>query len=108
MNAIAIAFAATPFAFALIRLVQTGTDSRYVVVALASSCGAALAMLLTTPVTRARFLRVAVNVFIIASLLAVIAALLLGTRLGPGILVVAAAFGFCFASACGLHARTRS
>jgi hypothetical protein len=107
VNAIATAFAAVPFGFALIRLVQTGTDARYVVVALASACGAALAMVLAGPVTSARFLRVAVTVFISATLFAIIAALLLGTRLGPGILVVAAAFGFCFAAASGLHARTR-
>ena len=107
MNAIAAAFAATPFAFALIRLVQTGTDARYVVVAVASACGALLAMLLSRPVARTRFLRVAVTALILATLFAVIAALLLGTRLGPGILVVAAAFGSCFAAACGLHARTR-
>jgi hypothetical protein len=107
VNAIATAFAAMPFAFALIRLVQTGTDARYVVVALASVCGAALALVLARPVTSARFLRVAVSVFISTTLFAVIAALLLGTTLGLGILVVAAAFGFCFAAASGLHARTR-
>jgi hypothetical protein len=107
VNFIATAFAAMPFAFALIRLAQTGTDARYVVVALASACGAAMAMRLTRPVTSARFLRVAISVFIMATLLAVIAAMLLGTRLGPGIVVVAAAFGFCFAAGCGLHARTR-
>ena len=107
MNVVAIGFAAAPFAFALIRLAQTGTDARYVVVALASGCGAAMAMALARPVTRARFLRVATAVFIIATLFAVIAALLLGTRLGPGILVVATAFGFCFGAGCALHARTR-
>jgi uncharacterized membrane protein YbjE (DUF340 family) len=107
VNAIATAFAALPFGFALIRLVQTGTDARYVVVALASTCGAVLGMLLTRPVTSARFLRVAVVVFISATLVAIIAALLLGTRLGPGIFVVAAAFGFCFAAASAMHARTR-
>ena len=107
MNAIATAFAAMPFAFALIRLVQTGTDARYVVVALASACGAAMAMRLTRPVTSARFLRVAIVVFIMATLLAIIAAMVLGTRLGPGILVVAAAFGSCFAAGSALHARTR-
>ena len=107
MNVVAIGFAAAPFAFALIRLAQTGTDARYVAVALASGCGAAMAMALTRPVTRARFLRVATAVFIIATLFAVIAALLLGTRLGPGILVVATAFGFCFGAGCALHARTR-
>jgi len=107
MNTLAIVFSVLPFAFAFIRLAQTGTDARYVVVALASAFGAATATVLTRPVTRARLLRVAMTVFIIATLLAVIAALLLGTRLGPGILIVAAAFGFCFAAGCALHAWTR-
>ena len=101
------AAAAIPFAFALIRLVQTGTDARYVVVALASACGAVMATLFSRPVTSARFLRVAINVFIIATLCAVVAALLLGTRLGPGILVVACAFGLCFAGGSALYARAR-
>jgi hypothetical protein len=108
VNAIATVFAATPFAFALIRLAQTGTDARYVVVALASTCGAVIAMLLTRPLTRARFLRVAIAVFVSSTVLAVIGAMLLGTRFGPGILVVATAFGFCFAAASALHARTRA
>jgi len=107
LSVLAIAVAATPFAFALIRLVQTGTDARYVVVALASACGAVIAMLFSRPVTSARFLRVAINVFIIATLCAVVAALLLGTRFGAGILVVACAFGFCFAGGSALYARTR-
>jgi hypothetical protein len=107
MNVLAFLFAAAPFAFALIRLVQTGTDARYVLVALASSGGAALAMALTRPVTRSRFVRVAMAAFVSATVLAVVAALLLGTRLGPGILVVAVSFGFCFAAGCAVHARTR-
>jgi hypothetical protein len=40
-----------------------------------------------------------VLVFMRATLLAVLAAMLLGTTLGPGILVVASAFGFCLAAA---------
>jgi hypothetical protein len=107
VNALAVVFAATPFAFALIRLAQTGTDARYLVVALASGCGTAMVMVLARPVTRTRLLRVAVSVLVVATLFALIAALLLGTRLGPGILVVATAFGSCFAAGCALHAWTR-
>lgn len=107
MNALATVFATAPFAFALMRLAQTGTDARYLVVALAAGCGSAMAMVLARPVTRTRFLRVAISVFVVATVLAVIAALFLGTRLGPGILVVATAFGFCFAAGCALHAWTR-
>jgi hypothetical protein len=56
-------------------------------------------------VTRTRFLRVAISVFAVATLFAVVAALLLGTRLGPGILLVAA--WLFFAAGCALHAWTR-
>jgi hypothetical protein len=88
VHAVSIPFAAAPFAFAAIRAVTTGNDFRYVWVALAAFCGAAAA---------------SAAVFACATTLAVIAALLLGTRLGPGILVVAAAFGGCLAMACLLR-----
>ena len=52
VNILAFLFAAAPFAFGQIRLAQTGTDARYVVVALASSAGAAIARAQTRPVTR--------------------------------------------------------
>jgi len=45
--------------------------------------------------------------FVIATLFAVMAAVLLGTTVGPGLLVVASAFGFCGAASCVLHALAR-
>ncbi len=101
MRVLALLAAVVPFAFGLIRLAQTGNDARYLVVAAASLFAAAVAMKL------ARTARVAV-VFLAAMVLAVLAAMLLGTRLGLGILVVAAGFGFCFAVAAALHTRARS
>lgn len=101
MRALALLAAAVPFVFGLIRLAQTGNDARYLVVATASLCGAAVAMKL------ARTARLVV-VFVAATMLAVAAAMLMGTRFGPGILVVAAAFGFCFAAASAIHLRTPS
>jgi len=104
-RALSIFFAALPFAFALIRALQTGDDVRYLWVALASLCGAIAVMIVTRRSGRAPSAAVAVSagVLIIATLLAVVAALLLGTTLGLGLLVVGAAFGFCFAAGSLLH-----
>jgi len=106
LHAVSILFAAVPFAFALIRAFETGgRDLRYVWVALAALCGAAATILIARPYGGGPNAAVALSagVFVIATLLAVCAALLLGTRLGPGILVVGSAFGFCFAVGCLLH-----
>ena len=104
--------AAVPFAFALVRAVRTGYDLRYFWVALASLLGA----MVTIAVARAHIggpialVALVAAVFVIATLLAVFAATLIGTTLGLGILVVGAAFGFCFAVAALLYvlARRRS
>ena len=100
MRVLAVLVAAVPFAFGLIRFAQTGSDARYLVVAAASLAGAAVAL---------KFARTArvVAVFLAATVLAILAATLLGTRLGLGILVVAASFGFCFGVASALHLRAR-
>jgi hypothetical protein len=105
VHAVSILFAAAPFAFAAIRAVTTGNDFRYVWVALAGFCGAAAVMAPARARVHTPNAAVAASaaVFACATTLAVIAALLLGTRLGPGILVVAAAFGGCLAMACLLR-----
>jgi peptidoglycan/LPS O-acetylase OafA/YrhL len=107
-DALAIAAAAVPFAFASIRVAQTGRDVRYFVVALAGLIGA----LGTIVLGRARGRRpmvaaVAAGAFVVATLLACVAAVLIGTKLGPGLLVVAASFGLCFAAAVLLHLLAR-
>ena len=97
--ALSIFVAAVPFAFGLIRAARTGYDFRYFWVALASLLGA----MATIAVGRAHprrpiaFVALVVGVFVIATLVAVFAALLMGTTLGLGIITVGAAFGFCFA-----------
>lgn len=107
--ALSIVVAAVPFAFALVRAVSTGYDVRYFWVALASLLGA----MATIAVGRAHlrgpssFVALVVAVFVIATLLAVFAGVLIGTTLGLGIIVVGAAFGFCFAVAALLHIRAR-
>lgn len=109
MHALSILFAAVPFAFALVRAVRTGHDLRYFWVALASLLGAAATMAVAGAYNRRPNAPVALaaGVFVIATLLAVLAALLIGTALGPGILAVGSAFGFCFAVGGLLHMLAR-
>lgn len=100
LRVLAASIAALPFAFALIRVVQTGTDTRYVWVAL----GAMVGGMIVTLVTR-RFRRplhpvtLAAAVFVMSAIVALAVALVLGTRFGPGVLVVTGSFAGCFASA---------
>jgi len=101
--------AALPFAFGMIRAISTGNDFRYLWVAMAAMCGG---MLVTAGVRASgrAFGPPAVfgAVFVFAGVLAVIAALLLGTRLGPGILIVAGSFAGCFAVASALSMTART
>jgi hypothetical protein len=109
IHALSLLFAAVPFAFALIRLGQTGYDVRYLWVALASLLGATTVMVVGRAHNRGLTMAVALaaGAFVTATLFAVLAAVLLGTTLGPGILVVASAFGFCFAVSSVLHVLAR-
>jgi uncharacterized membrane protein YadS len=110
MRTLAVLAAAVPFGFGLIRLAQTGSDARYLIVAATSLCGAAAVVVLrrASQGTRSSGSKASTvaAVFLAATVMAVAGAMLLGTHLGPGILVVAASFGFCFAiaSAIYLHA----
>ena len=109
IHGLSILFAAVPFAFALIRLGQTGYDVRYLWVALASLLGATMVMVVGKACSRGLTVRVALSAgaFVIATLFAVLAAVLLGTTVGPGILVVASACGICCAASCLLHVLAR-
>jgi hypothetical protein len=103
--ALSICVAAVPFAFALVRAVRTGYDLRYSWVALASLLGAMATMSVGRANTRRPIpvVALAAGVFVIATLLAVLAALLIGTTLGLGVIAVGSAFGFCFAIGALLH-----
>ena len=100
-RAASLVFAALPFAFGAIRAVKTGEDVRYLWVALAAAAGAfamakmthALRPSVSTPV-------LAIPAFLASAAVGVAAAMLLGTKPGPGILVVAGSFAACFAVAC--------
>jgi hypothetical protein len=100
LQALSILFAAVPFAFALIRAARSGSDFRYLWVAIASLLGAMAVMAVGQASRSALSVAPALSVgaFITSTLLAVLAAMLLGTTLGPGILVVASSFGFCCAA----------
>jgi hypothetical protein len=107
---LSIFVAAVPFAFALVRALRTGYDLRYFWVALASLLGAMVTIILGRA-HRGRPIAVGAlvaGVFVIATLLAVLGALLIGTTFGLGIIAVGTAFGFCFAVGALLHALARA
>jgi hypothetical protein len=107
IRSLSVFFVALPFLFALLRAATTGTDFRYLWVAAAALFGAATFTALTKAPDRRRRIALSIGAFIVATLCATSAAMLLRTRFGPGLLVVAASFGFCCAAACTLFAITQ-
>lgn len=106
---LSILFATVPFAFAAVRAIRTGYDFRYCGVALASFLGASAVMVVGNAYSGRPNSAAALSagVFVIATLFAVSAAWLLGTRVGPGSVVVGSAFGFCCATSCALYVLAR-
>jgi len=100
-QSLSILFGAVPFAFALVRAVRTGDDLRYLWVALAALLGAALAMAIGKTRTS---LGLGFTAFVLATLFATAAALLLGTQFGPGLWLVASGCGGCLAVSSVLYA----
>ena len=92
--ALAVALGLAPFGAALIRLTQTGNDVRYFWVALAAFLGALMVMLIGKARTRRKdvVLRLSAIAFLVSTLLAVLAARLLGARAAFGIWAVAIVF----------------
>jgi hypothetical protein len=94
----ALVLGAGPIVAALIRVVQTGTDFRYLWVALASFVGATAVM----SIGRANgsgsnaLSKLSVVAFLVATLMAVLAARLLGARALPGIVLVAIVYAIFF------------
>src|SRR5689334_13660867 len=97
LRVLSLMLAAIPFAFGIIRLRTTGNDWRYVVVALAG-----LAASIVIPAVLQRSLRhpiaAGLAVFVGSTAAAIAAAMFQGTTLNPGLIVVAVAFGACFAA----------
>jgi len=104
LHVLSVVVAVLPFVFALIRAIRTGgQDLRYLWVALAA-LGGATAVVAAAGLHRRRLNAGAAlfaAMFVSATLLALVAALLVGTIFGAG--VVASAFGFCSAAGCQLH-----
>ena len=103
-----LAAAGLPFAFASIRAVQTGWDFRYFIIATAGLIGAAATVAIgRTHASGWTTVTAALVAFVTASVLSVLAAMAIGTRLGIGLLVVADSFGACFAAAVFFHLHAR-
>ena len=105
---LAMVLAFAPFAFGMIRALQTdGTDMRYLWVAFAAFTGAMARMALARR-ARGRLMTrraLAAGVFFVSTAFAAIAAWMLGTMLGPALFIVAAGFGFCYAASTYLQVR---
>jgi hypothetical protein len=106
---LSILFAAAPFAFGLLRALRTGSDIRMLWMALASFLGAAVVMVFV----KARgersksVLALSAVVFVIATLLAGLAALLLGATAPAGVWGVAIVFGLFWAASYALDTLSR-
>ena len=106
---LSILFAATPFAFALLRAFRTGYDFRFLWMAFASLLGTAAAM----SVGKSRsgkpkgVLALSALTLIITTLFAGLAAFLVGARSFAGAGIVAFAFGLCWAASYALNALSR-
>ena len=98
--------AAVPFAFAVIRLLATGDDKRYLWMAIASSlCAAAVLVRPGSPAVPSRGHTGVAT--IAAAACAATVALVVGARAVSGIAMVAVSFGFCSALGTWLIVRSR-
>jgi hypothetical protein len=107
--AFAVALALAPFVAALIRFTQTRTDVRYFWVALASFLGALIVMLIGRARTQTRkvVLRLSVVAFFVSTLLAVLAARLLGANAAFGIWAVAIVYALFTTAGQALYSLSR-
>ena len=95
-----LACAAVPFGFGLIRLFQTGSDFRFLWMALVSFLSASAVLAIGQPDRRRPLLRllVAAAAFAAAVLLGGATAFMLGASSGLAVWVVAFGFGLCWAA----------
>ena len=107
LYSLSILFAVTPLAFGLIRAVSTGYDVRYLWMALASLLGAVIAVRTARNRTPIGMLALSALVLVIATVLAGLAAFLLGARSIAAGGIVAFAFGFCWAASYAFYALSR-
>jgi CHASE2 domain-containing sensor protein len=104
---LSILFAAMPFAFGLIRAVSTGYDVRYLWLALESLLGAVIAVRTARNRKPTGIIALSALVLVIATVLAGLAAFLLGAKSVAAAGIVAFAFGFCWAASYGFYALSR-
>ena len=106
---LSIPFAAAPIAFALIRVFQTGYDFRFLWMALASGFGAGVVMVVGKARSRKPkgILALSAVALVVATLIAGLAAFLLGAKSVAGAGTVAFAFGLCWAASFALDALSR-
>jgi hypothetical protein len=106
IRSVSVFFVTMPFLFGLLRAVMSGNDFRYLWVAAASLFGAAAFTAAIQAPSHKRRIALSIGAFLAGTLCAIAAGMLLGTRFGPGLLIVAASFGFCSATGCTLFAIT--
>jgi hypothetical protein len=92
----AVALAALPIAFGVLRLITTGEDVRYLLSALASLAGAS-AIIVRSPARNTFTTGLTLAAASLGAALAAACAALLGARSASAIAVVAVAFGVCSA-----------
>lgn len=109
LTLLSIVFAAIPFAFAIVRALQTGSDLRYVWVALGSFAGAAAVMWIGKARQRSpgAVLALAVVALIVATVLAGLVAFAVGASSLVSVGVVALGFGGCHAASLALSLLSR-
>jgi ascorbate-specific PTS system EIIC-type component UlaA len=105
---LAILFAAAPFAFGMIRLVQTGHDFRLLWMAVASFLGALIVMVLRKGQKPNSVFASSVITFVISALLAASTGFMLGATAGPGTWMVAVVLALCWAASYALYNLSRS
>ena len=109
IRSLSLFFISLPFLFGLLRAGTTGSDFRYLWVAAASLTGAGVfTAAMGRRMRRPRMaLALSAGSFVVAALCATAAGVVLGTRIGGGLLIVSSSFAFCCAVGCMLVAITR-
>jgi hypothetical protein len=98
-RALSFVLAAVPFAFALIRAIKTGTDFRYLWMAVASFVAAAAFVAIENVRSRRREVTTSMplGVFVVVAVVAALTGYLLGARSSLGVWMVSVGFAFCWA-----------
>jgi hypothetical protein len=99
---LSVALAAAPFAFGVIRYLQTGSDRRMLWMALAAHIGAGVVMLAGG---RRTGVAIAVVALVVATSLAALVAYRLGASAAAGVWPVALVFGFCVTASYAIRSK---